>query len=103
MSDIERRPGLREVIAGETQICNLDEQASKVYIHGYPLEELVEKHTYEETAYLTLFGEMPSASSGFRAPDEALLRKLWATLGTEPREAHPMGLLRTAMSATATR
>ena len=61
----ERRPGLRDVIAGQTQICLLDEQKSQVYIYGYPLEELVEKHSFEATAYLTLFGELPKGDGSF--------------------------------------
>jgi 2-methylcitrate synthase len=96
----EHRPGLRDVIAGETRICRLDEQESQVYIFGYSLEELVERHSYEDVAYLTLFGELPSQGQRvFGPPDEALLRNVWTTLSNEPRRAHPMGLLRTAMSS----
>jgi citrate synthase len=99
MPEVERRPGLRDVIAGETKICDLDESISRVFIYGYSLEELVEQHSYEETAYLTLFGELPANRNVFGAPDEGVLRGVWATLGTEPRDAHPMGLLRSAMSS----
>jgi citrate synthase len=96
---VEHRPGLRDVIAGQTQICKLDEQKSQVYIYGYPLEELVEKHDFETTAYLTLYGELPKGKADFGAPDVTTLRKVWTTLRSEPAGAHPMGLLRTAMSA----
>jgi len=97
---VERRPGLREVIAGQTHICELDEQISRVFIYGYSLEELIEHHTYEETAYLTLYGELPPAGKPvFDPPDEGILRRTWASLGTEPQGAHPMGLLRSAMSS----
>jgi citrate synthase len=99
MPEVERRPGLRDVIAGETKICDLDEQKSRVYIYGYSLEELVEHHSYEETAYLTLFGELPGNRHAFGSPGESALRGVWNTLATEPRNAHPMGLLRTAMSS----
>jgi citrate synthase len=95
----ERRPGLRDVIAGQTQICLLDEQKSQVYIYGYPLEELVEKHSFEATAYLTLFGEMPAGKASFGEPDVRALQGVWRTLSSEPQGAHPMGLLRTAMSS----
>ena len=62
----EHRLGLRDVIAGQTQICKLDEQKSQVYIYGYLLEELVEKHDFETTAYLTLYGELPQGKASFR-------------------------------------
>jgi citrate synthase len=95
----ERRVGLRDVIAGETYICKLDEHQSKVYIYGYSVEELVEQHDYESVAYLTLFGELPKPGFRFDPTSEATLRGVWGTLGTEPPKAHPMGLLRTAMSS----
>jgi citrate synthase len=97
---VERRPGLRDVIAGDTQICRLDEQQSKVFIYGYSLEELVEKHSFEDTAYLTLTGQLPAGSaSPFGEPNSGRLAQVWRTLSTEPPGAHPMGLLRTAMSS----
>lgn len=97
---VEHRPGLRDVIAGRTQICRLDEQASQVYIYGFSLEELVERHRYEDVAYLTLFGELPLPGRPvFGDPDMDALQKVWTTLSNEPRDAHPMGLLRTAMSS----
>jgi citrate synthase len=97
---VERRPGLREVIAGQTYICKLDEQISRVFIYGYSLEELIEQHSYEEVAYLTLYGELPQTGSRvFDPPDEGLLRRVWTSLSTETREAHPMGLVRSAMSS----
>src|SRR3972149_4174865 len=61
---METRLGLRDVIAGETHICKLDEQESKVYYFGYSIEELVEREGFESVAYLTLFGELP-AGKGF--------------------------------------
>ena len=61
----ELRPGLREVIAGQTQICGWTSR-SRVYIYGYSLEELVEHHSYEETAYLTLTVSCPRAKTSSR-------------------------------------
>jgi len=103
-NQIEVRPGLRDVIAGETKICKLDEQISKIFYFGYPIEELIEKHSFEETAYLTLYGDLPVQTPfRFGEADVDALRGVWATLQTEPRDAHPMGLLRTAMSALGNR
>src|SRR3954470_10853113 len=95
----ETRIGLRDVIAGDTHICDLDEQISRVFIYGYSLEELIEQHTFEETAYLTLYGELPPAGYKFGMPEFDRLQKVWKSLSAEPAGAHPMGLLRTAMSS----
>jgi citrate synthase len=103
-NQIEVRPGLRDVIAGETHICELNEQISNIFYYGYPIQELIEQHNFEETAYLTLYGELPSQHPfRFGEPDIETLQGVWATLQTEPRDAHPMGLLRTAMSALGNR
>jgi citrate synthase len=97
---METRLGLRDVIAGESHICLLDEKESRVYYFGHSIEELVENEPYETVAYLTLFGELPKTKPfAFAAPDEAKLRRVWQTLSQEPATAHPMGLLRTAMSS----
>jgi citrate synthase len=94
----ETRIGLRDVIAGDTHICDLDEGISRVFIYGYSLEELIEQHTFEETAYLTLFGELPAAGYKFAAPELSRLRSVWDSMAAMPKNAHPMGLLRSAMS-----
>jgi citrate synthase len=95
----ETRLGLRAVIAGETNICKLDEQVSDFYFYGYSIEELAEKHDFETVAYLTLFGEMPGTPFRFGPPNLDILRSVWQGLQFEPRNGHPMGLLRTAMSS----
>jgi len=97
---METRLGLRDVIAGETHICKLDEQESRVYYFGYSIEEIVERQDFESVAYLTLFGELPAGKGfAFAAPDLTELRHVWNTLRREPPSSHPMGLLRTAMSS----
>jgi citrate synthase len=96
---IETRPGLRDVIAGETRICKLDEQSSEIFIFGYSIDELIERHSFEETTYLTLYGELPPVGFRFSPPNVDALRGVAETIATEPRDAHPMGLLRTALSS----
>lgn len=56
MSDMFH-PGLRGVIAGETEICRLD---GGVQYRGYCLDELAQGATFLEVAYLLLFDEFPS-------------------------------------------
>lgn len=50
-------PGLRGVIAGETEICRLDDG---VQYRGYCLHDLAESATFLEVAYLLLFDDLPS-------------------------------------------
>jgi 2-methylcitrate synthase/citrate synthase II len=58
MSDELYRPGLEGVIAGESSVSTV--QGGLTY-RGYPIEELAERSTYEEVAYLILHGELPRA------------------------------------------
>lgn len=50
-------PGLRGVVAGETEICRLD---GGVQYRGYCLHELAEGASFLEVAYLLLFDDLPS-------------------------------------------
>lgn len=50
-------PGLKGVIAEETEICNLD--GSFLY-RGYSLHEIVAESTFLDVAYLLLFEELPN-------------------------------------------
>jgi 2-methylcitrate synthase/citrate synthase II len=51
-------PGLEGVIAGETAISTV---AGGLRYRGYPVTELAERSTFDEVAYLLLYGELPTA------------------------------------------
>ncbi|MCL4743050.1 MAG: citrate synthase [Phycisphaerales bacterium] len=51
--------GLEGVIAGETEICSV-EQGALIY-RGYEIHDLAEHATFEEVAFLLLVGHKPSA------------------------------------------
>ena len=93
-------PGLEGVVAGETAISSLTEGLS---YRGYDIEDLTQNSTFEETAYLILYGELPTAeeATAFHArlmqamhlPPAVLeiLRKI-------PVDVHPMDVMRTGAS-----
>ena len=56
MSEAVYSPGLEGVIAGETGISTVDEG---LHYRGYSVEDLASHSTFEETAYLILYGELP--------------------------------------------
>src|SRR5689334_9313756 len=96
-------PGLEGVIAGETSISTV---ATGLTYRGYAIEDLAEHSTYEEVAYLILYGELPTAAQAkeFRqrlgsaavVPGEIInaLRQI-------PHEAPSMDVLRSAVSLLA--
>ncbi|WP_068249850.1 citrate synthase [Janibacter corallicola] len=74
---------------------------------GYPIAELAEKSSFVEVSYLLIYGELPTAAQ--LGDFEARLRRhtmlhedLKAFFNGFPRDAHPMPVLSSAVSALGT-
>lgn len=96
-------PGLEGVIAGETAISTV---ADGLRYRGYPVTELAEKTTFDEVAYLLLYGELPTGPqlADFQKRVSAarcLPAPLIYLLGTIPPETPSMDVLRSAVSILA--
>ncbi len=52
--------GLEGVYVNETCICYIDTESGKIYYRGYDLEDLVRHASFEEVAYLLLYGKLPN-------------------------------------------
>ena len=95
--------GLKGVYFERSACTFIDGKAGDLRYRGYSIHDLAEHSSFEETAWLLLNGELPSAQqlAGFDA-DLKTARKL-----AEPiydiiramKSAHPMDTLRTAVSA----
>jgi len=101
-----RNIGLRNIEVADTKICSIDGEQGKLIYRGYDILDLVNRSTFEETAYLLLFGELPSAEeladfshrlSEVRKLPEPLLNNL----KNRPRKAHPMDILQSCVSELA--
>jgi 2-methylcitrate synthase/citrate synthase II len=96
-------PGLEGVIAGLSEICDIEEERGGLLYRGYPIGSLAESTSYEEVAHLLLAGELPTAKrlADFRR-EIAVARELPAELMKILKEvkhgADPMDVLRTAIS-----
>ncbi len=96
-------PGLEGVIAGESALCQVDEGEAGLRYRGYAIGDLAEQGTFEEVAYLLLFGELPARKEldDFRrqlASQGALPGPVEGFVGVLPSDAHPMDILRTGVS-----
>jgi citrate synthase len=90
--------GLEGVVAATTRLSHVDGERGELVIAGYPVGELAEHATFEETTWLLWHGELPSAAQleVFRSElaaarallpaTEALLREC-ANAGLEPMDA----------------
>ena len=59
----EYSPGLEGVIAGESAICQVDEGEAGLRYRGYTIGDLAGRSSFEEVAYLLLFGHLPDGWS----------------------------------------
>lgn len=98
-----RNIGLRNIEVADTRICSIDGENGKLIYRGYDILDLVSHSTFEETAYLLLFGELPSPDDLIdfsrrlreaRSISEPILRNL----ENRPKRAHPMDVLQSCVS-----
>ena len=97
--------GLKDVYLDTSEASFIDGQEGKLLYRGYNIHDLAEHSTFEETAYLLLYGSLPNKQqlAGFdrtlRAnrilPDE-IIQVLDLV-----KNSHPMDALRTGISALA--
>ena len=60
MAEVTYSKGLEGVIAAESQICQIDGANGKLYYRGYPIEDLAQHSSFEETTFLLLYERLPS-------------------------------------------
>jgi citrate synthase len=101
-------PGLTATAVCESTITIVDGENGILRYRGYPIEELAENSTYLEVAYLLLNGELPTADEFDRWRHEVTMhtyihenvRKRF--LEGFHYDAHPMGMLVSAVAALST-
>jgi citrate synthase len=90
-----------------SSITFLDGDAGILRYRGYPIEQLAERSTFLETAYLLIHGELPTAEELERWTDaitrHTLLHEdMKRFFDGFPKDAHPMGILASAVAALST-
>jgi len=88
-------------------ITYIDGDEGILRYRGYPIEQLAEKSTFLETAYLLVHGELPTAAEladfTSRIQHHTLLHEeMRRFFDGFPRDAHPMAVLSSAVSALST-
>ena len=103
MTDIVLKKGLKDVYFDTTETSYIDGSVGKLLYRGYNIHDLAEKSTFEETMYLLLHGELPTTKQlesikGQLADSLSLPEPVQEIIG-HVKNAHPMDVLRTAVSA----
>ncbi len=97
-------PGLAGIIATKSQISDIDGQRGILKYRGYAIQELAEKSNFEETAYLTIEGELPTKQQLDKFSNELKRARniepaILDMIKLFPKTGHPMSALQSAVAA----
>ena len=95
---------LSGVVAGNTALCTVGRTGNDLHYRGYDILDVAETSEFEEIAHLLVYGWLPNAAElrAYKAKLKALrgipaaVRQVLEAL---PAAAHPMDVMRTAVSA----
>lgn len=98
------RKGLVGVVVDTTAISKVDPESNSLLYRGYPVQELSASRSFEEVAWLLWQGELPTQEEvrrlvSFERAHRALEPEVRAVIDLLPVAAHPMDVVRTAVSA----
>ena len=103
MTANKKAGGLAGVSAGTTALCTVGQEGAGLTYCGYDIYDLADNASFEEVAHLLLYGKLPN-----RAELDAYIARLKSMRGLPealktvlemiPGNAHPMDVLRTAVS-----
>jgi citrate synthase len=90
--------GLEGVVAAQTALSHVFGDEGRLIYRGYPIQDLAEQVTFEETCHLLWFGELPNQSALEQTRRQlnqqaAVDERILTALDAVGRSAHPMTLL----------
>ena len=103
MTEPDIRKGLAGVVVDTTSVSKVNPETNSLLYRGYPVQDLAANCTFEEVAYLLWNGDLPDAAQlvefenrerAHRSLDERVRR----VIDELPLTAHPMDVVRTAVS-----
>jgi len=100
-------PAFMNTAACRSAITYIDGDKGILRYRGYPIEQLAEKSTFLETAYLLLNGELPSAAEldawVFQVTHHTIIHEnIKKFIDGFHHDAHPMGMFVSAVAALST-
>src|SRR5437868_6029281 len=95
--------GLDGIVVDSTAVSQVVSETSSLVYRGYPVDELAERCTFEEVAYLLWYGELPNVEqladfSSKTREVRPISDELLAAIRRFPKTAHPMDVVRTGVS-----
>src|SRR2546422_8882111 len=98
------KEGLEDVVVATSSICFIDGARGILSYRGIDIHELAEKSSFEEVCYLLWFGRLPKQKelddlTEALAQNRTVPQEVFHLMKSFPRNANPMDVLRTAVSA----
>jgi citrate synthase len=105
--DVTLDPGFVNTASCSSEITFIDGDEGILRYRGYPIDQLAEQSSFLEVSYLLIYGELPTADQleafDQRIRNHTLLHEdLRRFFDGFPRDAHPMAVLSSAVSALST-
>ena len=99
--------GFMNTASCESAITYIDGDKGILRYRGYPIEQLAEQSTFLETSFLLIYGHLPSAGELSKFTEDISMHTmvhedLRRFFDGFPRDAHPMPVLSSAVSALST-
>jgi citrate synthase len=96
--------GLEGIVVAQTKLSAINGEEGELIYVGYEIDDLARNTTFEEVVHLLWEGRLPNREEldGLRrslAAERALSSEILDLLRACPRDANPMAVLRTAVSA----
>ncbi|WP_026095615.1 bifunctional 2-methylcitrate synthase/citrate synthase [Microbacterium sp. B19] len=103
MTDVEIKKGLAGVTVDYTAVSKVNPETNSLLYRGYPVQELAATQSFEAVALLLWNGELPTREElrefeAFERSHRALDDAVRTTIDLLPLDAHPMDVVRTAVS-----
>ncbi|RWR20986.1 bifunctional 2-methylcitrate synthase/citrate synthase [Microbacterium enclense] len=103
MTDVEIKKGLAGVTVDYTAVSKVNPETNSLLYRGYPVQELAATQSFEAVALLLWNGELPTAEElrefeEYERSHRELDPAVRTTIDLLPLDAHPMDVLRTAVS-----
>jgi len=98
------RPGLEGVPATQSSICDIEGQKGLLTYRGYPVEQLANNSTFLETAYLLIWGELPTIFQLREFENEVQMHRrvsfrIRDMMKSFPSQGHPMDALQASAAS----
>jgi citrate synthase len=98
------KAGLEGIVAARSRISDVNGQEGRLIYNGYDIHDLAENATFEEVIYLLWNGSLPTQSQLDQlkrqlGQETSLPAGIQQLIASVPRDANPMDVLRTVVSA----